>query len=622
MEKQGPRPIGGWYGGCCESGPREALGAGRTDQAVRVPTPAPQVGMASITPSRNVISDRFPVASFIVRVPSDRCFEVACATDPRLFAADQVSLRRSENFFSTRLGGLMRAPAGEATVLIPPQQLGRFAGSRRLYYVLGSYRDPRGQGAEFTTIPEAVDQLPYIQLSPDFTGRGLLSGRASDRWGGPSGQLTWGGDQRAAPRADVYDDGHDPTLWSRDASTRAVEHQGPDRRADVFAEPPPPGAFDVEDHPAPGAHDPDGYGRRSRGVEPEGAEDGRGLSRGVVWGRRAARPAAEEAEPAGFEDATAALKAGYGRSVSVGSPRPAAPSPSAGSAYGGHEPPGLEEPPHDPRSGVFGGPVHTPPTPAPTPSTPRQPRPDPDGYATYGRREGARGGVPFDTRERVRVLAPVLRARGGVDAYAVAAVEPGRGLRWGFAGFSQEDGGLAEVLTAAFGREGVNGYRPVAEAEQAIGVDEARQLRAWADTASRSPDRGHDPVCGRPLSDPAWVERLRRLGGLHRPAPLGLGLPSADDPFKAAQNEVAVRRIFGELVPAAARLGARTDRALAILLDRALDHGVPAAERWYAATVGQSELRERLGGHSGPTVASLLADRELLHDTLYDLGEG
>ena len=81
--------------------------------------------MASITPSRAVISDRFPVASFVVRVPTDRCFEIACATDPRLFAADQGGHRKTDNFFSTRIGGLMRAPAGEATVLIPPQQLGR-----------------------------------------------------------------------------------------------------------------------------------------------------------------------------------------------------------------------------------------------------------------------------------------------------------------------------------------------------------------------------------------------------------------------------------------------------------------------------------------------------------------
>ena len=38
--------------------------------------------MLSITPCRTLISDRFPVASFVVKVPDLRCFEVAYATDP------------------------------------------------------------------------------------------------------------------------------------------------------------------------------------------------------------------------------------------------------------------------------------------------------------------------------------------------------------------------------------------------------------------------------------------------------------------------------------------------------------------------------------------------------------
>ena len=97
--------------------------------------------MTSITPSRTSISDRFPVASFVVRSPPGRCFEVACSTDAELFSPEQVHRRTRENFFTTRASGLLRAPAGEATVLLPPAQLKRFAGARRIYYALGTYAD-------------------------------------------------------------------------------------------------------------------------------------------------------------------------------------------------------------------------------------------------------------------------------------------------------------------------------------------------------------------------------------------------------------------------------------------------------------------------------------------------
>jgi hypothetical protein len=67
--------------------------------------------MLSITPVRARISERFPVASFVVTVPPDRYFEVACATDPRLFRAENRHARRATNFATSRLGGLLRAPA-------------------------------------------------------------------------------------------------------------------------------------------------------------------------------------------------------------------------------------------------------------------------------------------------------------------------------------------------------------------------------------------------------------------------------------------------------------------------------------------------------------------------------
>ena len=105
----------------------------------------PRARQTRITPCRDRISDRFPVASFVVHVPHDRFFEIACATDPRLFHPDRRHQRTARNFLSSRYGGLLRAPAGEATYLVPPHQLKQFAGSTRLYYALGTYGGVRGE---------------------------------------------------------------------------------------------------------------------------------------------------------------------------------------------------------------------------------------------------------------------------------------------------------------------------------------------------------------------------------------------------------------------------------------------------------------------------------------------
>src|SRR3569623_2382065 len=100
--------------------------------------------MHSITPCQRKITDRFPVASFVVNVPSNRLFEIVCATAPALLRPEYRGRRTPGNFFTSRSSGLLRAPAGHATYLVPAEQLKRFAGKPRLYYALASYEGPRG----------------------------------------------------------------------------------------------------------------------------------------------------------------------------------------------------------------------------------------------------------------------------------------------------------------------------------------------------------------------------------------------------------------------------------------------------------------------------------------------
>lgn len=200
--------------------------------------------MDSIVPLRTQISDRFPVASFAVRVPSRRYLEIACATDPRLFHRDHQAARSPKNFFSSRGRGLIPAAAGrETTYLLPSEQLQQFAGAPRLYYALATYGGPRGEDARFSIHPEALDRVPSIALSADFTGRSLDRTRVGApppdaRYGGAHGSgLAWGGDDALAAQAAQgrpaaparYDDGYGSALWDAPPSSprpRAAAERG------------------------------------------------------------------------------------------------------------------------------------------------------------------------------------------------------------------------------------------------------------------------------------------------------------------------------------------------------------------------------------------------------------
>lgn len=189
-----------------------------------------------IVPCRAEISDRFPVASFAVTVPPARCFEVACATDPRLFHTDFQRYRSPRNFYSSRGEGLMRAPGGHTAWFIPAEQLRRFAGSQRIYYALATYETAYGGAPQFSISPEGLEHVPFIGMASDFTGRGLDRSRLGitapppDAYGAVDpGALTWGGDAalahyRAADAVqggnDEYDDGYPRELWQDGAVAR------------------------------------------------------------------------------------------------------------------------------------------------------------------------------------------------------------------------------------------------------------------------------------------------------------------------------------------------------------------------------------------------------------------
>jgi hypothetical protein len=277
--------------------------------------------MLRIIPVRERISERFPVASFVVTVPPDRYFEVACATDPRLFRAENKHARRATNFTTSRMGGLLRAPAGQATYIIPPQQLRRFAGSQRLYYAVAAFRGARNE-EPVLTLDDRLERTPSIQISPDFTGRSLDRGRigkADARYGGDEGvAIGWGGDDvlvaknpnpkkrigqadpdlsteiQADPSYD-YDDGFDAALWSEEKE----EEEGGETYAGRASRPEPYGYEDAAE-------------MMSCGTEPGGYEDATSMPRAMpqampqAWGQASHTSmgaAYESDEGLGYEDA-------------------------------------------------------------------------------------------------------------------------------------------------------------------------------------------------------------------------------------------------------------------------------------------------------------------------------
>jgi hypothetical protein len=171
--------------------------------------------MATIRPTRDEVSDRFPILGFTVQTGGARYFEVMLTTDPSL----PKDKRTPANFFSTRALGVLRAERGEAVYLVPGEVLQRFVGAPRLYYGLATFADAAGHGAEVSRVPSP--DSPYVNLH-SFTGAGprrmQIAGHSRAGRGGngqgyaaaPGHDLTWVGD-RAQPGAESVLPARTPT---------------------------------------------------------------------------------------------------------------------------------------------------------------------------------------------------------------------------------------------------------------------------------------------------------------------------------------------------------------------------------------------------------------------------
>lgn len=497
--------------------------------------------MVRITPCRNLISDRFSVASFVVQVPPECLFEIACATDPALFRPDQRHRRTPRNFATSRHGGLLRAPAGHATYVVPPEHLRRFAGTPRLYYAVGTYRGAHGEDARFSIDLDAVREVPYIQLAPDFTGKHLDRSRlrgavAEARYGGPGAEaLVWGADLVAAARPQPapaprvgtvkvadYDDGFDAALWDSPKPVHGAPAADPRESEDApdLCQANAVAVHELSDEP----DEPD---------EPD--RDGNDRS---------------FAEPSDFEDAVAfsAYRASHGGNEPEGHEDGRSSRPSPGASGPGRDAPRFGRAPREDAAPRFGGADAEDDALAP---------PGPAAGFDAEFTELADGPAPaLSPADRVRIGDGVFAALYGSSLYDHAYANERAGLVWGAAGFSQANGSLGEVLAIACRRD------PDAFVEIfGDGADELLRV-----TRSGSPAERLAPVDGRTLRDPDWLERFRRAG--RHPA------------FAAAQREAADVLFFQPALPFARFLGLDREPDLALLFDRCTHMGVGAGCRF------------------------------------------
>jgi hypothetical protein len=561
--------------------------------------------MEQIVPCRNQISDRFPVASFVVRLPPTRYFEVACATDPRLFHTAYQRQRSPNNFFTSRDSGLLRTSRGDTAWMVPPEQLHRFAGARQLYYALATYGNASGADPHFSIAPTALDQVPSISIAADFTGRTLNRARivsAAPRestygGGGERADLTWGGDAaleaqerqtRITDGTDRYDDGQDPSLWeaSQAYDPPADATGDPDAGADAsgLADALAAGrqddiAGECDDVPADlqtsaqaaALRDQSNVAARdgdaSTGwpaIPPEYATQGAtALDAAALsdehpdFKREGASEADEDEAYGGYEDAAALYGAVNGNGFRYGQVAVA-----DGAAATLAVPPAAEPFGRDPeyREEEF---VEDTPTPAEARTL---------------------AVVALDIPEKVRVLRVVALAESGRDGYS--AINPDReyntpghpayqkyhiGLSWGFIQFTQRSGALGQVLHAARQREErLPASSPPEQRLQAVFGPHWEELIRI--TNARQPDSRVANIGAAPLWDRSWTERFRTAGRI---------------PYIiAAQNEVAVTQYVDPIVPIAKWLDFNTARAVAMLVDRVIHMGLGGGLSWVLASCG------------------------------------
>jgi hypothetical protein len=146
------------------------------------------------------------------------------------------------------------------------------------------------------------------------------------------------------------------------------------------------------------------------------------------------------------------------------------------------------------------------------------------------------------------------------------------GLSYGFVQFTQDSGGLGQLLQMMRARDPAH-FREIFGPD----ADALVEVTNRAGPSGRTVQPGGrsarvQPVAGTDLWQEPWLSRFRAAG--------------AHPPFQAAQNELAVRRHLDPMLDFAAGFGLNTERALAMIVDPSIQMGAGGARRWLTEAIG------------------------------------
>jgi hypothetical protein len=625
--------------------------------------PVPTGPLPAITPNRRRLDNRFPVLAFNIQTHGRPYFEVLLATDSSLFDPAAAPRRTPSNFYAGRQdGGLLPSAAGETAYVVPAVVLKRFAEARprpgEIFYTVAVYETPEGApllaqapavlaaaapsvllGGDFqASTMAAVLSVPVEKLQPiDGTpgtareddarstygqGAQALGDPALDDARGPiSAPAAWSSEGDDDQAIDVA-----AAAWIQDPAAMSLEGE-----SGMPAESPPDVAMQAAYYGELGDAEPlDGAVAGAQAGEDDDSADtyAYGAAGDPANERIAAEYGAGADQEEGYDEPFAAddgdVDEGYGAPQAYGAGGDD--EPDAGpdaiayddgyddvQAYGGawsdaaesSFPTGAAEPAQladvdesrvDEELGLGADWAD----------------PYDEGYSTYENGNGAAptalagpppaAAAPLDIPAKVGILAKIGRKFEAPAGYGAINADteftnPNLpqyqrwhvGLSYGLIQFTQDSGMLGRLLAMMQDRDAVKfGQVFGPQAQELLRVTTAPGPGSRRAPGGRS--ARVQPVGGADLWQEPWLSRFRAAG--------------AHPSFQAAQNEFAARAFVDPMLGFAAAFGMNTERALAMVCDRAVQQGPRGARRWLAGAIGpiqtDAQRQQALGALGQP----------------------
>jgi hypothetical protein len=133
-----------------------------------------------IIANRQQIDNRFPVLGFTVKTGGLPYFEVIVTTEKRLFAPAAAAERTPGNFFSSRQANnqLQKTDGNDSVYIVPASVLSAFAQASpkpsAIYFTLIAYQDETGSSPQFAhPVDSLATSAPSVTIDAGFTGKTL-----------------------------------------------------------------------------------------------------------------------------------------------------------------------------------------------------------------------------------------------------------------------------------------------------------------------------------------------------------------------------------------------------------------------------------------------------------------